>query len=597
MSDTDVFGQIGAAAATARGNDEYWSKKRDDTKAEEARAAVYDSANNEIPGSTAIAAPGAPAVGGVHGALNSVAHHIEAFAKKLWDGGLNDAHVPNGQQAVAAPPSTPVPSSPDASAPPAGIPSAGAGASPAPPPVAGAPSPGATTPGASSPAIPTGLATAPPRVQKAAVAAVTDPASNQGKPQAPPPHSMSHYDYDHMDKLAYTAAAAAERSGQDGAKVLESLHTVRTSFIQSGILKNITAANAALMIGDQKSLEQAMKNVNYYLPNGQDLEMHKGPDGVLQYRDPFAPPGADGQQPWVDVTTQHIQLMSQNAMDPTKVQGIINDARLQGSQAEYRARHGQAELNTSEASLGNSRASESRAGSARALVPSQEHLNMARATALRTTADAAAVRAAGASKGMVTPAAASAAADKASKAAEAAQQGIMETNTNENSRAYGMPMRNNAKIPWWYAGQDGKTKLGPADLAGSQSFASQLGAANVGMGASAIAEIAGKIYHNQHIKRTTHKGDDGKQQNDVLMFPDSNQIGYWVADKNTPNGGRLVRINAYPQLIDDMRNGVDQSAPFQNIFEPAAGADVGFDPADNPADKVPAIEPPQVMGD
>lgn len=592
MSDTDVFGQIGAAAATARGNDEYWSKKRDDTKAEEARAAVYDSTNNEIPGSTAIAAPGAPAVGGVHGALNSVAHHIEAFAKKLWDGGLNDAHVPNSQQAVAAPPSTPVPSSPDASAPPAGIPSAGAGASPAPPPVAGAPSPGATTPGASSPAIPTGLATAPPQVQKAAVAAVTDPASNQGKPQAPPPHSMSHYDYDHMDKLAYTAAAAAERAGQDGAKVLESLHTVRTSFIQSGILKNITAANAALMIGDQKSLEQAMKNVNYYLPNGQDLEMHKGPDGVLQYRDPFAPPGADGQQPWVDVTTQHIQLMSQNAMDPTKVQGIINDARLQGAKIAHEQSQDKALLLTAQghADTGKSRLQDS--GTRAGLAGSQKYRNIGMTDAALRAANAAALRAstAGLTKGTVPFAVAAKASAEGTKAFTDIAQGLQEIEPTKNpdgsinySPAAGRSFRNPDKIPLW------ARDLKPTDLAGAAALSGNILAANVGrMSPLDAASLAGRAYKLSHGTMTTHKGPDGSPQNDFKISQDGTKGQIWEPGQ-APGTGNWRVFNMQPEVGNAFATGADQSIQLPEGAEDAGGDN--YD-AEDAADNAPAIEPP-----
>jgi hypothetical protein len=351
----------------------------------------------------------------------SLAQHIEGFAQTLWDKfGLGDNHKPNGAAAVPSP-SPPVPSSPQASAsaggtpPPAGAPSpaasaAGASSTPpapgavpanAPPPLLAKPTDtSAQAPNASAQLAPATPGAAPPppdpdaasaaakqQVQQqaapgaasATAAAIptgdaqkgmamgAQAAAKAGTPPGQPeaPHSTTHLDYADLDSKMFAAAHAAAMNGKDPKAVLESLRQTQMGFIQSGMLRNLSAANNAIMSGNQPALLQAMKNVNYWLPDGKDLKTQPGPNGQLQYIDPITPkipdPNDKSDHPkmidnWTDVTPQHIQMLALNVQDPTKVQEAIMGVRsAQAMQALEAAKTG-AVVTTANAALQRSAA-------------------------------------------------------------------------------------------------------------------------------------------------------------------------------------------------------------------------------------------------
>lgn len=555
----------------------------------------------------------APKDGAILGSdmLGSVVHHVEKYAHKLFSHGLADNSKPNGAQGVAGPNSPPDPSSPVATAAPPATPAGGAAPSPAAAATpAGASSPpipapaGAPAPGAQS-AIPPGLAAASPEQKQATIGAVKEAAAQGGVAQAAPPpgkpHSMTHADWDELDRLQLHAKTAALREGKDPEVVGKSLNAIRTSFIQSGMLKGLSAANVAIMHNDQKGLEQALRNVNYYLPDGQDLNLKPNPTtGTIQMIDPFAPKTADGKPNFIDVTPQHIQLMTQNAVDPAKVQETIDAARTTGAkiahehEADITARiEAHAKDKTSDAAVTN-------AGSERALVPARDANLRMTAQARLNRSNNGAGAAAAAAKGLVTPVQAQTAANGASKAAQAEQQGTMETNTDAASLQYGKPLRNNDKIAYWYQDKDGK-KMSPADLHGSASLAGKFGAANVGtMSDQDAAEFGGRAYYMQHVpgKMTTHKGDNGETIPDLRVFRDPSspigRVGIWV---NEGKGkGHWKFASAYPNLMDELQGGVDQAADYRAIFAPATGSkeddsDLDSEDVPNPADNATAAPP------
>lgn len=521
--------------------------------------------------------------------LGSLKDHVENFAKRLTGHGLSDSNKPASDEGVPGQNSSPAPSSPDANAAPAGTPPAGAVPSPA----------GAQAPaGASSPAIPT----SDPVQQAATGSALKDASAQGGALQAAPPkgkaHSMTHADYHELDRLQLHAKVAAIREGKDPLAVDRAMNAQRIAFVQGGMMKALSSANAAIMAGNQPALEQAMKNANYYLPDGNDLVTHHGANGNLQYIDPFTPKTADGQPNWVDVTPEHIQLLAQNVIDPGKVGEMIQTVRANAAKIAHEQEQDKSARITADAAALTAKSRDKNADSHRALVPSQDLLNRARASSLLQDSNTKAARAAAEAKGAVTPALANTAANAASKAAEDAQQGIQETVTNEDSLQFGKPMRNNEKIAPWYKGADGK-KMGPGDLNGSAAYSGKIGAANVGtMSGAEAAEVGGQIFHKQHVKMTTHKGPDGKPVADVQSFPASNQIGLWVPD-DKGDGGHYRYINAYPQLLAEMQSGTDQAAAFNNIYAPAEGGDPGDDErsegtmdSHNPTDTATAIPPP-----
>jgi len=298
---------------------------------------------------------------------------VEQFFHHLHGGLLDDNSLPNSNQGVTGPYSptagaNPVPSgppSPIAAAPAAGIPASAAPAQGAPPAQPAAPAAAGVRPGAPAPAAPA-QPTAPPTAQQTGTAianqsttenvkqVAADPTVKAGIPQKSPaesgqPHSLSPDWYEHSEQLKMQAMRKAALAGEDPIKVGAAMDALRTGAVQGQVLRNYAAANAAFASGDDKSLKQALQNVNYYLPNGQGLNLKTatasdvaandalakdpitgqpkpGYDpnmhvGALMYRSPFAGmTGHENDPPYTTVTQQHISMLAQNALDPANVQ-------------------------------------------------------------------------------------------------------------------------------------------------------------------------------------------------------------------------------------------------------------------------------------
>lgn len=181
-----------------------------------------------------------------------------------------------------------------------------------------------------TPQVPPGT---PPESVAAAQAAASDPNARRGVPQQSPsqsgkPHSLTPEWWDNVNNSIAQASAAAARAGQDPAQVSQSLTAMRNSFFQGEVLKNLSAANVALMNRDQAAVEKAIRNVYYYFPDGRDLQVHRGPKGELQYQDAINPTKADGSPNYVDVMAQHLQILGQAALDPMQVANTLQQYRM-----------------------------------------------------------------------------------------------------------------------------------------------------------------------------------------------------------------------------------------------------------------------------
>jgi hypothetical protein len=297
---------------------------------------------------------------------------VEGFFHHMNNVSLDDNHKPNGAQAIPAPDAS---AAPPGSAPPggsplptngaAGTPSAAAAgasaASPLPSPVAASagPTPGAgpaqpAQPGAPGQA-PVGGTPAQPNVQQQATQVATKSVAanqevQQGVPDKTPeqsqlPHSMTPDQWQHLNLLKQKAVMSAARAGEDPAKVYESLTAMQNAHFQGQILKQLGTANVAFQNGDMKSVEQALKNVNYYLPNGQDIQFKKATaqdvaadptvkPGDLMYKNPFfGMYGHEKDPEYTKVDQQHIQSLGAAALDPRTVQ----EAQLKSYSAQQEA--------------------------------------------------------------------------------------------------------------------------------------------------------------------------------------------------------------------------------------------------------------------
>ncbi len=172
----------------------------------------------------------------------------------------------------------------------------------------------------------------------------------QGVPDKTPeqselPHSMTPEQWQHMNLLKQKAVMAAARAGEDPAKVYESLTAMQNAHFQGQILKQLGTANVAFQNGDMKSVEQALKNVNYYLPNGQDIQFKKATaqdaaadptvkPGDLMYRNPFfGMYGHEKDPEYTKIDSQHIQSLGAAALNPQTVQ----EAQLKSYSAQQEA--------------------------------------------------------------------------------------------------------------------------------------------------------------------------------------------------------------------------------------------------------------------
>lgn len=316
------------------------------------------------------------------GVLGDAKDSVEGFFHHLFGGTLDDNHKPNADQAL-----------PPGAAPPA----AGDGTTPAPPPAAGA-TPGAVPPGgqpitpapAGGPppaqAIPTG---APPAAAPSVGAGPGIPVQSQpGQPKSVNPedpqgmagqvaqqtaaktivasdpnvaagiasktpeasgkaHSLTPEYWQQSNKLMQKAVYKAALAGEDPAKVYESLTAMRNAHFQGQVLKQAATAYQAFQNNDMKNVEQAIKNINYYLPNGQDIEVKKAtaqdaatdktgntrPGDIMHANPYYGFYGHEGEPQYIKVDQQYLQSLGQGALDPQKIQ----EAQLKAYGAQQEA--------------------------------------------------------------------------------------------------------------------------------------------------------------------------------------------------------------------------------------------------------------------
>lgn len=543
------------------------------------------------------ATPPAEQPGGIGHLIGSLKDHVEHYAHRLFGHGLSANHKANSEQGIDTPDSSPAPSSPATSAAPPGT-----------PPGRSASSPGAATtaPGASSAgAIPAGADATNPEQRNATVNALQQ--ASDGKPQqAAPPgraHSLSHADFDKLDLLAYRAKVAALREGKDPLAVERALNAQRTAFIQGGMMKALSAANQAIMDNDQQGLTQALKNANYYLPDGQDLKLHTDVTGKTQYVDPFNPTIADPTDPnkkvpnWVDVTPEHIQLLAQNVVNPQAVALMIQTARAAGAKIAHEAAQDRVALYGATAKVRNANTAALEAPAKIKLWGSQGRHWDAWSQA-QTDKAAAAV----AAKNLIPFKDAQKIGDDAGKAAATTLLGQQETiplqtrdpktgaMVDNPSLVAGKTGANNEKQPWW--GKDAKgNRLGPSDAAGSIAMSSTLAIANAGrMPPQEAAVLGGQIYHLSHIKMVQHMEKGGMVNNFKVDPGDTPKHGYlWTANADGKSG-KWRTVNLLPEIGAALVSGVDQSGGEPPELSTDDG--MGEEPPENPADYAPAVPPP-----
>lgn len=520
---------------------------------------------------------------------------VEGFFHHLHEGTLNDQHTAHGE----APPIPPAGTAPGAAPQPAAAaPATGQQAIPAASPTAAAPpAPGGVPPGpagAAPPAAPAAPAT-PQQTQKvatglAATAASQDPLANAGIPQKTPeesgkPHSLTADYWEQSNKKIKEAVMHAAAAGEDPGKVYSSLTTMRTAHFQGQILRQLSAANTALMNGDEASVKQALSNVNYYLPNGkgitfktataQDATADKSGQtqaGQLLYRNPMAGLyGHQGEPEFISVTPQHIQLLGAAALDPQTVQSTMLKTYSAQAQAQKEMLGAQGEFMTGEGRRAWGQAAADKVTLDKQMLPVKKYLMFATgqkneaqagyynrkqdkgATGLGPKITMASVQKAqtegmsqfdNMSRGMtsVTP--------------------VIDPKSGLANPGGGRNYNDSTKIPTMFQG------MAPDQLAAGRALSASFAAANVGtMSGSEAAELAARVVRAEGAKAPpTHLDPTSKKVvRDVIYDPSNNSVHVWVG-----NGWKNAYIQ--PNVIDA---GDEQGIPT------GGGDDAGASAEDN----------------
>lgn len=508
---------------------------------------------------------------------------VEGFFHHLHEGTLNDQHMPNGPApgapgAIGQPAGTAPTGQSTPAIPPSGAPAASAGAAPpvspnaqgsvgtgnpaapnvVPPAAAAGGGQAPATPAQASQKVATGLA---------AATATQDPQANAGIPQQTPeqsgkPHSLTADYWEQSNDKIKQAVHAAALAGEDPQKIYNSLTTMRTAHFQGQILRQLSAANAALLNGDEKSVRQALSNVNYYLPNGQGITFKNATAdnvkeggasevGQLMYRNPmFGLYGHQGEPEYITVTPQHLQLLGASALDPRTVQETMLKTYSAQAAAQKEMVQAQGEYMTGQGRLLWGTAANKKADIDAQLEPTRQFLM--KMTGVKNAAEAGYYDRkqdkAGAGLGpKVTMASLQKAQNDAMKAVDDNVQGMYSTGQQTMPGPNGKPipnltgtagkqMHDSARVPSIFQGMS----------ADQQSQARQMSAtiagANVGdVSPQEAAELGARIVRGAkgvHINPQTHQ-----REKDVAFDPDKNTVHIWVG-----NGWRNVYIR--PNVSD-----------------------------------------------
>ncbi len=145
-------------------------------------------------------------------------------------------------------------------------------------------------------------------------------------------HSLTPEYWSKLNDMKWEAVKAAKHAGEDPAKVYESLTAMQTAHFQGQVLKQAATASRAFDAGNMDAVTQALKNINYYLPDGQDIDVKKATAadvakdptlkvGDLLHSNPYSGMyGHEHEPDYIKVDQAYIQSLGQGALDPQKMQ-------------------------------------------------------------------------------------------------------------------------------------------------------------------------------------------------------------------------------------------------------------------------------------
>jgi hypothetical protein len=430
----------------------------------------------------------------------------------------------------------------------------------------------------------------------ATTAAATDPSASAGIPQdsakKSKKHSMTREDDDELEERIMEATRAAALAGHDPQEVYKSLSSIKTAHYQGNILKNLNAAGVALQRGDTKAVEQALKNVYYYFPDGDELTMKHDAQGRLLYQDPFNPQNEDGSDNYIPVDAAHLQMLGMAAIDSTK----LNDAIVGAKTAAVER---QAKLQNAQAATDNATTRRGELEVKQKLVPSQIYLNTAKGAEAeaKSRMDSLRLRLSLKGNGQMTKQSQEAS-DKAARRVFQLAQGqettvpVLDEKGNPNfSPAAGKTIRDPAKVPTYLKGKS------PDQLVTIAATAGNIASANVGrMSQDEAVQIAARL---EDARAQYHDTVTGETQPNVRVSKDGNWAQLWngVSADGQDLGYRTIQVS--PQLGSALASGRsvlptedEANAEGGDLSLGADEEDPGYnpdDPHDDPSYHVPAI--------
>lgn len=441
----------------------------------------------------------------------------------------------------------------------------------------------------------------------------SNPAAAKGIPEdspaesGTPSHSLSASWYDHQDFLAHQAAAQAAQAGHDPAAVYQAMTNMTTSFLQTHIMREASAAAVAVQAGDMPAVEKALKNMYYYVPDGQELQTSKV-GGTLTYQNPIFPyldangaptaqGTADSKPNMVPVDAQHISMLAQAAANPMAIGGMIQTARIQAQEAQTKQLSAQASYLAATGTAARGQGILQDAQSRQALVPSQIYGNVAKADYYRNELalklknaagdkpDPEAFKAGTSATSLVWQQAQGQQVTEPSQVPDPLHPGQMIPSMSPNA---GRTTRDPTKVPTWAQGKN------PDQLSNIAGLAGEIAVANhTTMTPQAAVNLAGQIYNHQGTKHPDPK--TGKPDSDVKFSPDHTQVWVWGGNHwqnfslKAQSGGNLAAgqvdsIAPYPE--DTSQNTATPDNPSDPDPDESNGA--GAIPTSQPADSQPA---------
>lgn len=390
----------------------------------------------------------------------------------------------------------------------------------------------------------------------------SNPAATKGIPEDSPEesntptHSLSSGWYDHQDFLAHQAAAQAAQSGHDPGAVYNAMTNMTTSFLQSHIMREASAAAVAVQAGDMPAVEKALKNMYYYVPDGNELKTQTI-GGQLVYQNPIFPyldghgqptaqggPGATPNMQPVDLA--HVSMLARAAADPMEIGSLIQNARIAAQEQQTKALTAQAGMVSAQGTLARGQGIAQNAANEAARVPSQNYeaiahaqywlqANQARIAAAGGKGDPLAQKAGMEASKLVTDQAQGQQVTEPSMIPDPKRPGTMIPSMSPNA---GRTTRDPTKLPAWARGKNAD------QIASISGLAGELAAANYRTkSAQDAVNLAGAIYNHQG---STHKGPDGKPVSDVKFSPDHTQGWVWTGQNwqnfslSAKTGGNLA---------------------------------------------------------